>query len=58
MVLEVYLTRLLTMKGTLSSYIQDLYESVFSTAVRGATVPMCVKYMFDFMDDQVGLRYW
>jgi plexin A len=52
MVLEIYLTRLLTMKGTLHKFIEDLYEAIFSTAHRGSTLPPCVKYMFDFMDDQ------
>lgn len=53
MVSEIYLTRLLTMKGTLQKFIEDLLEAIFSTAMRGSSLPICVKYMFDFMDEQV-----
>lgn len=52
MVSEIYLTRLLTMKGTLQKFIEDLLLAVFSTAMRSSTLPMCIKYMFDFMDEQ------
>lgn len=52
MVSEIYLTRLLTTKGTLQKFVEDLFESVFSTAHRGACLPLCIKYMFDFLDDQ------
>ncbi|KAL3982306.1 Plexin cytoplasmic RasGAP domain family protein [Acanthocheilonema viteae] len=51
MVTEIYLTRLLTMKGTLQKFIQNLLEVIFSTVVPNSAIP-CVKYMFDFMDDQ------
>ncbi|VDN05642.1 unnamed protein product [Thelazia callipaeda] len=51
MVTEIYLTRLLTMKGTLQKFIQNLLEIIFSTASSNSAIP-CVKYMFDFMDDQ------
>ncbi|VDN39646.1 unnamed protein product, partial [Gongylonema pulchrum] len=60
MVTEIYLTsfrnafarfRLLTMKGTLQKFIQNLLEVIFSTATVNSTPP-CVKYMFDFMDEQ------
>ncbi|KAF8370327.1 plx-1 [Pristionchus pacificus] len=51
MVTEIYLTRLLMMKGTLQKFINDLLESIFSSS-RHATLPACVKYMFDFMDSQ------
>lgn len=44
--------RLLTMKGTLQKFIQNLLEVIFSAAVSNSAIP-CVKYMFDFMDDQV-----
>lgn len=40
------------MKGTLQKFIQNLLEVIFSTAVPNSAIP-CVKYMFDFMDDQV-----
>ncbi|MFH4977135.1 hypothetical protein AB6A40_003844 [Gnathostoma spinigerum] len=52
MVTEIYLTRLLTMKGTLQKFIQDLLEVIFSTSGRNCSLPLCVKYMFDFMDEQ------
>lgn len=48
MVTEIYLTRLLMMKGTLAKFITDLLESIFSSR----NVPPCIKYMFDFMDEQ------
>ena len=35
MVSEVYLTRLLATKGTLQQYVDDLIETIFSTAHRG-----------------------
>ncbi|PIO63879.1 plexin cytoplasmic region, partial [Teladorsagia circumcincta] len=52
MVTEIYLTRLLMMKGTLQKFINDLLESIFSTASRSAPLPAAIKYMFDFMDEQ------
>ncbi|KRX43850.1 Plexin-A4 [Trichinella murrelli] len=52
MVSEIYLTRLLTTKGTLQKFVEDLFEAIFSTAHRGNTLPLCIKYMYDFMDDQ------
>ncbi|UMM30896.1 hypothetical protein L5515_012592 [Caenorhabditis briggsae] len=48
MVTEIYLTRLLMMKGTLAKFITSLLENIFSAA----NVPPCIKYMFDFMDEQ------
>lgn len=48
MVTEIYLTRLLMMKGTLAKFITSLLESIFSSR----NVPPCIKYMFDFMDEQ------
>lgn len=45
--------RLLTMKGTLQKFIQDLLEVIFSTSGLNGLFPACIKYMFDFMDDQV-----
>lgn len=40
------------MKGTLQKFIQNLLEVIFSTSVPNSAIS-CVKYMFDFMDDQV-----
>ncbi|KAH7645133.1 plexin-a-like protein [Dermatophagoides farinae] len=52
MVSEIYLTRLLATKGTLQKYVDDLFETIFSTAHRGSSLPLAIKYMFDFLDDQ------
>uniref|UniRef100_A0A914ID92 Sema domain-containing protein n=1 Tax=Globodera rostochiensis TaxID=31243 RepID=A0A914ID92_GLORO len=53
MVTEIYLTRLLTMKGTLQRFIEDLLETVFSVAsTPQCPFPPCIKYLFDFLDDQ------
>lgn len=52
MVSEIYLTRLLATKGTLQKFVDDLFETIFSTAHRGSALPLAIKYMFDFMDDQ------
>lgn len=53
------------MKGTLQNFIQNLLEVIFSTSASASTitpgscitVPPCVKYMFDFMDEQVSLEH-
>ncbi|XP_038638490.1 plexin A3-like [Scyliorhinus canicula] len=52
MVSEIYLTRLLATKGTLQKFLDDLFETVFSTAHRGSALPLAIKYMFDFLDEQ------
>lgn len=52
MVSEIYLTRLLATKGTLQKFVDDLFETIFSTAQRGSALPLAIKYMFDFLDDQ------
>ncbi|XP_068606167.1 plexin-A1-like [Brachionichthys hirsutus] len=52
MVSEIYLTRLLATKGTLQKFVDDLFETIFSTAHRGSALPLAVKYMFDFLDEQ------
>ncbi|XP_048738667.2 plexin A3-like isoform X3 [Ostrea edulis] len=56
MVSEIYLTRLLATKGTLQQYVDDLFERIFSTAHRGTVLPLAIKYMFDFLDDQALLH--
>ncbi|KAF7629263.1 Sema domain-containing protein [Meloidogyne graminicola] len=53
MVTEIYLTRLLTMKGTLQKFIEDLLENIFLTTSSQSSLPHCIKYMFDFLDAQV-----
>jgi len=52
MVSEIYLTRLLATKGTMQKFVDDLFETIFSTAHRGSALPLAIKYMFDFLDDQ------
>lgn len=56
MVSEIYLTRLLATKGTLQKFLDDLFETIFSTAHRGSALPLAIKYMFDFLDDQALLH--
>ncbi|XP_016107110.1 plexin-B2-like [Sinocyclocheilus grahami] len=46
---EIYLTRLLSVKGTLQQFVDDFFRSVLSS---GASVPPAVKYFFDFLDEQ------
>uniref|UniRef100_A0A8C8H9K8 Plexin-B1 n=1 Tax=Oncorhynchus tshawytscha TaxID=74940 RepID=A0A8C8H9K8_ONCTS len=46
---EIYLTRLLSMKGTLQKFVDDLFIVILST---NQPVPMAVKYFFDLLDEQ------
>ncbi|XP_056106008.1 plexin-B1 isoform X1 [Rhinichthys klamathensis goyatoka] len=46
---EIYLTRLLSVKGTLQKFVDDLFTVILSTS---QPVPMAVKYFFDLLDDQ------
>ncbi|XP_075900009.1 plexin-B2-like [Nelusetta ayraudi] len=46
---EIYLTRLLSVKGTLQQFVDDFFRSVLSS---GSVVPPAVKYFFDFLDEQ------
>ncbi|XP_072097970.1 plexin-B2-like [Mobula birostris] len=46
---EIYLTRLLSVKGTLQSFVDNFFQSVLST---NQIVPTAVKYYFDFLDEQ------
>ena len=56
MVSEIYLTRLLSTKGTLQKFVDDLFETIFSTAQRYSALPLAIKYMFDFLDEQALLH--
>ncbi|XP_050784245.1 plexin-A3-like isoform X1 [Gopherus flavomarginatus] len=56
MVSEIYLTRLLATKGTLQKFLDDLFETLFSTAHRASALPLPIKYMFDFLDEQADRR--
>lgn len=40
------------MQITLQKYVDDLFETIFSIANRGSALPLAIKYMFDFLDDQ------
>ncbi|XP_051547360.1 plexin-B2-like isoform X2 [Myxocyprinus asiaticus] len=46
---EIYLTRLLSMKGTLQQFVDDFFRNVLCS---GNVVPPAVKYFFDFLDEQ------
>ncbi|XP_019753237.1 plexin-B2a isoform X2 [Hippocampus comes] len=46
---EIYLTRLLSVKGTLQQFVDDFFRSVLCSS---AAVPPAVKYFFDFLDEQ------
>uniref|UniRef100_A0A8D8U1H8 Plexin-A4 n=1 Tax=Cacopsylla melanoneura TaxID=428564 RepID=A0A8D8U1H8_9HEMI len=52
MVSEIYLTRLLATKGTLQKFVDDLFETIFSTEHRSSALSFSIKYMFDFLDEQ------
>ena len=56
LVSEVYLTRLLATKGGMQSYVDDFFESVFSTAHGSNVLPCAIKYLFDFLDEQACLH--
>ncbi|KAJ1346553.1 hypothetical protein KIN20_001370 [Parelaphostrongylus tenuis] len=47
---EVYLTRLLTSKGTVQKYIEDFVESVLF--VEASTYPIILKRVFDLLDEE------
>uniref|UniRef100_A0A4W4E109 Plexin-B1 n=1 Tax=Electrophorus electricus TaxID=8005 RepID=A0A4W4E109_ELEEL len=50
---EIYLTRLLSVKGTLQKFVDDLFMVILSTS---RPVPLAVKYFFDLLDDQATLH--
>ncbi|XP_063102645.1 plexin-B3 isoform X2 [Cavia porcellus] len=45
---EIYLTRLLSMKGTLQKFVDDTFQAILSV---NRPVPLAVKYLFDFLDE-------
>uniref|UniRef100_A0A8C9WRX3 Sema domain-containing protein n=1 Tax=Scleropages formosus TaxID=113540 RepID=A0A8C9WRX3_SCLFO len=45
---ELYLMRLLSVKGTLQQFVDDFFRSVLCSSVG----PPAVKYFFDFLDEQ------
>jgi plexin A len=36
----------------LQKFVDDLFETLFSTVHRGSALPLAIKYMFDFLDEQ------
>ncbi|XP_041349841.1 plexin-B-like isoform X2 [Gigantopelta aegis] len=48
MISEIFLTRLLSTKGTLQKYIDDFFKTML---VMSNTMPPVIKYLFDFLDE-------
>ncbi|XP_064399093.1 plexin-A1-like isoform X2 [Halichondria panicea] len=48
---EVFLTRLLSTKRILQTYVDELFESVFAVP-HGRPLPKAIKSLFDFLDQQ------
>uniref|UniRef100_A0A8C4QW75 IPT/TIG domain-containing protein n=1 Tax=Eptatretus burgeri TaxID=7764 RepID=A0A8C4QW75_EPTBU len=46
---EIYLTRLLSMKGILQNFVDGLFSMVLNAH---GSVPLAVKYFFDFLDEE------
>ncbi|XP_078066264.1 plexin-D1 [Mustelus asterias] len=51
---EIYLTRLLSTKGTLQKFLDDLFRVVLS--IHAVKPPFAVKYFFDFLEEQAEKR--
>ncbi|XP_069792998.1 plexin-D1 [Narcine bancroftii] len=51
---EIYLTRLLSTKGTLQKFLDDLFCAVLS--IHAVKPPFAVKYFFDFLEEQAEKR--
>ncbi|XP_047126643.1 plexin A3 isoform X2 [Hydra vulgaris] len=49
---EVFLTRLLKTKETLQSFVNDLFNSIFGLENGVRTIPLAVKFLFDFLDTE------
>ncbi|KAL1462512.1 hypothetical protein WDU94_014341 [Cyamophila willieti] len=49
---EIFLPRLVTTKGALQKYVDDLFKAIFTSGEHGSPVPLAIKYMFDFLDNQ------
>ncbi|XP_075041080.1 LOW QUALITY PROTEIN: plexin-B3 [Mixophyes fleayi] len=45
---EIYLTRLLSMKGTLQKFVDDTFQVMLGI---NRPVPIAIKYFFDFLDE-------
>uniref|UniRef100_A0A4W3GRU9 Plexin D1 n=1 Tax=Callorhinchus milii TaxID=7868 RepID=A0A4W3GRU9_CALMI len=51
---EIYLTRLLSTKGTLQKFLDDLFRAILSIPLERP--PYAVKYFFDFLEEQAEMR--
>uniref|UniRef100_F7GEJ6 Plexin-D1 n=1 Tax=Ornithorhynchus anatinus TaxID=9258 RepID=F7GEJ6_ORNAN len=51
---EIYLTRLLSTKGTLQKFLDDLFKAILS--IREDKPPLAIKYFFDFLEEQAEKR--
>ncbi|MGH0152363.1 UNVERIFIED_CONTAM: hypothetical protein FKN15_022168 [Acipenser sinensis] len=51
---EIYLTRLLSTKGTLQKFLDDLFQAILS--IPEDKPPFAVKYFFDFLEEQADKR--
>ncbi|XP_058844836.1 plexin-D1-like isoform X2 [Acipenser ruthenus] len=51
---EIYLTRLLSTKGTLQKFLDDLFQAILS--IHEDKPPFAVKYFFDFLEEQADKR--
>ena len=45
---EIFLTRLLSTKGTIQKFVDDLFKTIFSA---NEVLPPAIKWLFDFFDD-------
>ncbi|XP_072285568.1 plexin-B3 isoform X2 [Pyxicephalus adspersus] len=45
---EIYLTRLLSMKGTLQKFVDDTFQAMLGV---NRPLPISIKYFFDFLDE-------
>uniref|UniRef100_A0A8C5MJG7 Plexin D1 n=1 Tax=Leptobrachium leishanense TaxID=445787 RepID=A0A8C5MJG7_9ANUR len=51
---EIYLTRLLSTKGTLQKFLDDLFRAILSMCEERP--PLAIKYFFDFLEEQAEKR--
>ncbi|KAJ8394770.1 hypothetical protein AAFF_G00041250 [Aldrovandia affinis] len=51
---EIYLTRLLSTKGTLQKFLDDLFQAILS--IPPERPPLAIKYFFDFLEEQAEKR--
>ncbi|XP_065214454.1 plexin-A4-like isoform X2 [Planococcus citri] len=49
---EIYLPRLLGVKNSLQSFVNDLFATILKKNHQKKCFPTAIKYMFDFLDDQ------